>query len=91
MQDSGATQCKQGDISRELVRLNESKENLHNRIGILFDRVQELLSPSMPKTEVAKSLNAPVQSKFALDLSGISATIETDLDKINEILDRLEL
>lgn len=81
---------KQGEISTELGRLNGIKEQLHNRIEVLFDRLQELLSPPGPTTESC-SKKEPLQSKFASDLSSISTTIEADLEKVNSIIDRLEL
>lgn len=82
---------RKGEISEELVRLHDKKEQLHVRIGVLFDRLQELLSKSEPQNEACQPQQQPLQSQFAIDLSGISSTIETDLEKINDIINRLEL
>lgn len=84
-------ECKKGEITSEFVRLNELEESLHNRIGILFDRLQDLLRKPEPKTNECEPPKQLLQSQFAVDLSSLSSTIETDLDKINEILNRLEL
>ena len=86
------TACRQGDISTELVRLSEKKEQLHDRIGILFDRLQNILKIVGPNRELSgQSPERQIQSQLAIDLSSVSATLETDMDKINEIIDRLEL
>lgn len=89
--DTGCTSSsKKGEIISEFVRLNEKKENLHNRIGILFDKLQDFMRKPEPQPtgETAKEM---LSSQFAIDLSSVSATLETDLDNINEIILRLEI
>lgn len=90
MENAGTT-CKQGEISKEFIRLNESKEQLHNRIGVLFDRLQDIMRKPAPATPTGEKCQEALSSQLAIDLSGISATIETDLEKIDDILARLEL
>lgn len=86
------SEAKQGEISKEMVRLSELKEQLHNRIGMLFDRLQGLLCKSLPsKNPCNMTPNVVLQSPFAVDLSSISATLETDIEQVNDIIGRLEL
>ncbi len=86
-----ATESRTGEITKEIVRLNESKESLHNRIGVLVDRLKDVMGQPEPKPTVAENVKETLSCPFAIDLSSVSGTIETDLDKINDILDRLEL
>ena len=85
-----ATEIRTGEIIKEFGRLNESKEQLHNRIDVLANRLKDVLrkESSPPSTGAPKEqLNSPM----AIDLSSVSSTIEADLERINELLDRLEL
>jgi len=89
--ENATVECKQGEISKEFVRLNDGKEQLHDRIGILFDKLQDIMrkpAPTTPASDVPKEM---LSSQFAIDLSSVSATVETDIEKVNEIIERLEL
>lgn len=90
MDDGAAKAERQGEITEEFVRLNRNKEQLHDRIGVLLDRLKEILRKPTPLTEQDTPGNV-LSSQFAIDLSSVNGTIETDLEIINEILDRLEL
>lgn len=81
----------QGEVSQEIVRLQTNKEELHDRIGTLFDRLQDLLGK--PEQEpTPETTNKPlITSQLAIHLSSISCTIEADIEKVNNILNRLEL
>ncbi len=82
---------RQGEITTEFVRLNEAKENLHNRIGILLDRLADILRKPEPQPTADVTKKEALSSQLAIDLSSVSATIETDLDKINDVINRLGL
>ncbi len=82
--------ARQGEISKEFVRLNDSKEQLNSRIEVLCNKLQDLMRKEEPSKETCQP-STPLQSQFAMELSGVSSTIETDLEKINDILNRLEL
>ncbi len=91
MEDVGSTkECRQGEIPAEMSRLHDKKEELHDRIGILSDRLQDLLRGQDPKKTGCQP-QQPLTSKFAMDLSSVNATLETDIEKVRDILDRLEL
>ncbi len=81
---------REGEIKTEFVRLNESKERLHERICLLFDRLKDILGPPNPQPE-SQTTAQQLTSPMAIDLSAVSATLETDCEKVNDILDRLEL
>ena len=85
-----ATECATGEISREFVRLSEGKERLHNRIGVLFDKLKDIMRKPEPQP-TAETTKEMLLSQLAIDISSVSATIETDLEKIDDILARLEL
>lgn len=91
--DSTALECKQGEISSEFVRLNEKKENLHDRIAVLFDRLTDIMRKPepQPEPESAEKTTEVLSSQLAIDLSNISVTVETDIEKINDIIRRLAL
>lgn len=91
MDNLASTECRKGEITTEFVRLNEAKEQLHNRIGVLLDRLVVLLKKPVPQKEQDCPPKQELQSQLAMDLSSISATVETDLETVNDILDRLEL
>lgn len=90
MDNTGCTSSKDGEITSEFVRLNEGKESLHNRIGILFDKLQDIMRKPEPQP-TGEATKEMLSSQFAIDLSSVSATIETDLEKVNDIINRLEL
>lgn len=81
---------KAGEITEEFVRLNACKEELHNRIGVLIERLQDLLRKPEPTTVTCPPEKIR-SSQFAIDLSSITCTIETDLEKVDDVLNRLEL
>lgn len=81
---------KQGEISLQFVRLNEKKEQLHDRIGILFDRLQEVMRQPEKPSQGATPEEA-FSCQLAKDLLAICHTTDSDIDKVNEIIDRLEL
>lgn len=85
---------RQGEIISEFGRLNDRKEELHNRIGFLFDRLQEVMRKPKPKPPTSappeEVIKETLSSQFAIDLSSIKSLIESDLDKINDIIDRLD-
>ena len=88
--DSIVVESKNGEIAKEFVKLNASKEDLHNRIGILLDRLQDVLGEPEESPDGCSNKET-LTSQFAIDLSSITGTIETDLEKIDDILNRLEL
>lgn len=89
--EMGTSVCKESaEIPAGLVRLNESKEQLHSRIATLSDRLQDVMRKSEPVEKAAENITS-LSSQLAMELSAISATIETDLDRINDIIERLEL
>lgn len=85
------TACREGEIGKEFVRLNKSKEQLHNRLGILFDKLHPVLRAPEPKKEISEPQQQSLETEFAICLSSVSSTIETNLEKVNDILNRLEL
>lgn len=89
--ETATKECKQGEISQEFVRLSDRKEELHGRIGVLFDRLQDIMRKPAPSTAPDEAIKGVLSSQLAIDLSSVSATIETDIEKVNDIIARLEL
>ncbi len=90
--NNGATEIRTGEIIKEFVRLNESKEQLHSRIEVLGGRLKDILGPSAPSpVDETCPPKQQLSSPMAIDLSAISSTIEADLRNINDLLERLEI
>ena len=89
--EAGTVECKQGEIQREFVRLSERKETLHDRVGILVDKLKDILSKPQDTNDVTGMPLQALTSPMAIDLSAVSAVLESDIEKIDETIRRLEL
>ena len=85
-----ATECKQGEVSREYVRLSERTSELHGMIVSLAEKLKDALRPPEPQ-ETCDSLKTKLQSPLAERLSNISISVEADIALVNDIHNRLEL
>ena len=81
---------KDKEVSAEMVCLQGKREEIHDRIGILIDRLNSILSVPAPKEEGQRPRKA-YSCQLAQDLENATDSLSNDIEKINDALGRLEL
>ncbi len=81
---------KEKEVSAEMFCLQEKREEIHDRIGILIDRLSDVLSV-LPPTEERQKPRKAYSCQLAQDLENVTDSLSNDINRINDILGRLEL
>ena len=84
------TKTESKEVSTEMVCLQEKREEIHDRIGILIDKLHDVLSVPPPKEEVQRPRKA-YSCSLAQQLENVTDSLTNDIEKINDALGRLEL
>lgn len=87
---TGTTTAKEGEISKEMVNLNDKAGTLHNRLRALLDRLAEILREATP-SETEKRQRQEYSCEFANILENITNSFTEDIESIDDALNRLEI
>jgi hypothetical protein len=89
--DSPLCAKKAGDVSIELMNLNDTTDRLQKTLVELFSKISPILSPNKPCNESCDKNPEPIVAPLAEDLKKLNQILKNLNGELSSVIERIQL